>query len=174
MDYTARNDVTIRFPTFTGTVDVYFGRTVRKAVKERLIEWGGEITEGGNITGIPMDLADRIEAIIREEYPKWKYFSTADERARPLQSGDQVHWATKYGLHGDRKRIGYVGRLALFSVHRSTRRDVEPEKEWFLSTQLPGFQHEVGWGSTKEEAQRCSEDILVRFLERLGAELKET
>jgi len=166
-----RSDATIRYLATTGTVEVRFERRVRKSVRDRLVEFGGEQASDNFIRRIPVRYAERVQEVLKEEYPNWGIF-IKDERPVIKRAGDKIGWCDQGGQFGSDYHNGYVGKIKLFNVGRTASRNMD--EHFALHTELPGFAKELGRAGEYEPLEILAEEVLRKFLAELGAELKDS
>lgn len=67
-------------------------------------------------------------------------------------------------------RVGKVGPLRVFSIHRTVLREEPPYR---LDTRFPvNIPKDLEYADTMDEAEEHAEEILRRFLDVIGAEWK--
>lgn len=160
-----------------GGMEVQIRRRSRKTFRSRIAQELGAVWGGSEslAKGMSPDDLDRLKAILAEEYPDWNV-GVFDERPVQLRPGDKVLWAEEVSRYGGSSVNGYVGEVRLFWVSSwYTRKNGHA---YALNTSLPGYNNGPQGCTTKpfssqEEAQVFAEGLLVRFLAKLGAELKE-
>jgi hypothetical protein len=166
--FTGYAEVGIYIPTHGESFWIEFLKRTRRAVRERLLAYGGRIHSGGSIVDMPVSSLEQVRAILAEEYPQW-IVVVQDERPYQRRPGDRVHWAIirsrSWGLE-TRLTRGFVKGVELFGVVRA-------EGEYGLTTNLPGLSDRALVEATEAAVQDRAEEVLREWMESIGGVFKD-
>lgn len=166
----SRGNVSIHRPPLGHKVKVIVSRKIRQAVRKRLVEFGG--TEGDQFTvrDIPERYVSQIQTLFATEYPEWE-LTVDDRRVVYREIEDNIAWTNEQGAYGSRAHNGYVGKMQLFSIGTSYKRD-DPAS-YLVYSRLSGHDRVVAKAETERGAEKLAESLLAQFLESIGAQMKE-
>jgi len=178
-------DVHIDIPQFAEYgMTVRFHRRSRLAFRKRFSELTGRTfrtrTGEGESFKIDPSLLEEVRKLIEDEYPRWE-IKVNDRTLRYIREGARVGWSREAGDRFSYERWnGFVSTVHIFMIERfyqSGERRYSGKMVYRLRSTIGLFgdqPHDGPVFDEIEEAQEKAEEVLVSFIESLGASFPES